>query len=185
MGSSTKTLLALGFITVRHHHEHGFFGGYLIINQLARPLEFHCTLPVKPSRAQSLLYGPTLDDFVCGEQIAKALVHKAKLKPALVVTDCTAVLAMENVADEPLVLVASNQTDGESTSFRRPSSNLVSLRSISASGLRCQTSHQSHVTVQLLEEIVSQLAPNFDVSEPFQRIAEALLEAHPSIKAAA
>ena len=94
MGSNTKTLLALGFITVRHHVEHGYFGGYLILNQLGRPLEFHCTLPVKPSRAQSLLYGPTLDDFICGEQIAKALVTKAKLKPSLLLTDCSAVLPM-------------------------------------------------------------------------------------------
>ncbi len=61
MSSSTKSSLSLGFISVRHHAEHGYFGGYLIVNSLGRPLEFHCTLPVKPSRAQELLYGATLE----------------------------------------------------------------------------------------------------------------------------
>ena len=73
----------VGFLSVRYQPEHGFFGGYLIVNQLARPLEFHCTMPVRPSRSQELLYGSTLNDFVCGEQIAKALTQKAKLKPEI------------------------------------------------------------------------------------------------------
>ena len=64
---------SLGFLSVRRHPEHGYFGGYLITNSIARPLEFHCTMPVKPSRAQELLYGPTMDAFVCGEQIAKVM----------------------------------------------------------------------------------------------------------------
>ena len=51
----------VGFLSVRYRSEHGFFGGYLIVNQLARPLEFHCTMPVRPSRSQELLYGKTLN----------------------------------------------------------------------------------------------------------------------------
>ena len=78
---------AIGFLTVRRHHEHGYFGGYLLVNALARPLEFYCTMPIRPSRAQTLLYGLTIDDFVCGEQIAKALIAKAKLQPQLILTD--------------------------------------------------------------------------------------------------
>lgn len=185
MAGSTKSLLALGFITVRQHQEHGFFGGYLIINQLARPLEFHCTLPVKPSRAQALLYGPTLDDFICGEQIAKALVSKAKLRPTLILTDCSAVLAMEHVADEPLALVEAQELAHEPSVLRRPSSHHQDLKTFGPAQLRCRVSQQSLASLQLLEEIVPQLAPNFDISEPFQRIAEALLEAHPNIKSAA
>ena len=91
--------VSLGFLSVRRHPEHGYFGGYLITNQIARPLEFHCTMPVKPRRAQMLLYGPTMDAFVCGEQIAKALVGKAKVKPDIVLTDCAAVLALATVSD--------------------------------------------------------------------------------------
>ena len=184
MGSNTKTLLALGFITVRHHVEHGYFGGYLILNQLGRPLEFHCTLPVKPSRAQSLLYGPTLDDFICGEQIAKALVTKAKLKPSLLLTDCTAVLAFEQVGDEPLVLVEADVPNPNEAHLRRPHLADTKLNCIGTSGVRCYVSSSSFATTDLLSDIAPKLAPNFDLTEPFQRIAEALLEAHPIVKAA-
>lgn len=184
MGSNTKTLLALGFITVRHHSEHGYFGGYLILNQLGRPLEFHCTLPVKPSRAQSLLYGPTLDDFICGEQIAKALVTKAKLKPSLLLTDCTAVLAFEQVGDEPMVLVEAGEPEDNESHLRRPHRKDASVKRIASSGMRCSVSTSSSASSELLSELAPKLAPNFDLTEPFQRIAEALLEAHPIVKAA-
>jgi len=184
MGSNSKTLLALGFITVRHHVEHGYFGGYLILNQLGRPLEFHCTLPVKPSRAQSLLYGHTLDDFICGEQIAKALVTKAKLKPSLLLTDCSAVLAFEQVGDEPMVLVESSDPNANEAHLRSPHQSDLNLKRIGASGMRCCVSSSSSANSELLSEIAPKLAPNFDLTEPFQRIAEALLEAHPTVKAA-
>lgn len=184
MGSNTKTLLALGFVAVRHHSEHGYFGGYLILNQLGRPLEFHCTLPVKPSRAQALLYGPTLDDFICGEQIAKALVAKAKLKPTLLLTDCSSALAFEHVGDEPIALVEVTATNENELHLRKPHAGSENLRSIGTSDLRCFVSSSSTVTKDLLSQIAPELAPNFDLTEPFQRIAEALLEAHPIAKAA-
>jgi hypothetical protein len=184
MSSSSKSLLALGFISVRHHAEYGYFGGYLIVNQLARPLEFHCTLPVKPSRAQSLLYGQTLDDFICGEQIAKALVAKAKLKPALLLTNCEAVLAFEHVSDEPMLYVSCEEDADDVPHLRKPMSSSVQLSDMKVGGSHFRITNTSRATEKLTEDIASRLAPNFDLHEPFQRIAEALLEAHPIVKAA-
>ena len=62
-----KGVPAIGFLTVTEHAEHGLFGGYLILNVSGRPLEFHCTAPLKPSRAQEILYGPTLRPFLFGD----------------------------------------------------------------------------------------------------------------------
>ena len=70
-----------GYLSVINSAEHGYFGGYLIVGPLGRPLEFHCTAPVRPSRAQQILYGPTLEPFLLGEQIAGAMLDAAKLKP--------------------------------------------------------------------------------------------------------
>lgn len=58
---------------------HGYTGGLLLVCQRGRPLEFHCTEPVQPSRAEQILFGPTLKEHLCGEQIGGALVAKAKL----------------------------------------------------------------------------------------------------------
>ncbi len=184
MAGSNKSSLSLGFISVRHHAEHGYFGGYLIVNQLGRPLEFHCTLPVKPSRAQELLYGATLDAFICGEQIAKALVTKAKLKSQLLLTDCSAVLAYENVGDEPIIYLDTRDFGSEPSHLRRPSDANVELRRLSGGEANCYATGSGSVTESIVANIQSQLAPNFDLAEPFQRIAEALLEAHPIAKAA-
>ncbi|MGW8256618.1 MAG: hypothetical protein ACWGMZ_03940, partial [Thermoguttaceae bacterium] len=62
-----KTKTALGFLTIIQHEQHGLFGGYLLLNTSGRPLEFHCTAPIKPNRAQEILYGPTLESFLYGE----------------------------------------------------------------------------------------------------------------------
>ena len=78
METTKQKTISLGFLTVRKHPSRGYFGGFLVLNVLARPLEFHCTLPVQPTRAQQILYGATLDEFISGEQIARALILKAK-----------------------------------------------------------------------------------------------------------
>ena len=59
-----KSAACLGFLTVVEHAELGLLGGYLLLNAAGRPLEFHCTAPVKPNRAQEILYGPTLRPYL-------------------------------------------------------------------------------------------------------------------------
>ncbi len=67
-----------GFLTVVEHPQYGLFGGYLILNTAGRPLEFHCTAPIKPNRAQEILYGPTLESFLYGEQIGQTLISQGE-----------------------------------------------------------------------------------------------------------
>lgn len=181
--SSTDVCPTIGFCTVRWHAEHGFFGGYLILNTHARPLEFHCTLPVKPSRAQEILYGKTLPDFVCGEQIAKALTSKAKLTPQLVFTDCAAVLALSHVSDQLVACVpAPSAQAGAATTI--PSIDQERIKPIKLGANAAVILRDDLHAEQQLQELWQRLDLTMDISEPFQRIAEALLEAHPVMKAA-
>ena len=71
-----KSKPTLGFLTVVEHPQYGLFGGYLVLNTAGRPLEFHCTAPIKPNRAQEILYGPTLESFLYGEQIGQTLINQ-------------------------------------------------------------------------------------------------------------
>ncbi|MCC6508329.1 MAG: hypothetical protein IT423_04430 [Pirellulaceae bacterium] len=169
----------LGFCTVRSHAEHGYFGGYLILNSHARPLEFHCTLPVKPSRAQEILYGATLADFVCGEQIAKALTSKAKLIPHVLLTDCSAVLALGRVSD---LLVAYSPSTANPHNI--PGSDESRLKNIKLGEHSLMIMRDDLHAEAKLRELWQQLDVSMDINEPFQRISEALLEAHPIMKAA-
>src|SRR5512137_623050 len=85
--SGAKSLATIGFLTICERPELGIVGGYLVLNTAGRPLEFHCTVPVRPSRAQEILYGPTLKPFLYGEQIGRALIAKAVSQPLFVCTD--------------------------------------------------------------------------------------------------
>ncbi len=174
---------SLGFLSVRRHPDHGYFGGYLITNFVARPLEFHCTMPVKPSRAQELLYGPTIDAFVCGEQIAKALVTKAKVKPSMVLTDCQAVLAITSVSDVSMAHLCFAESEAF-PSFELPSGSAGSLERIEIDEWQFALLSGQAETKKRLEQVLCQVGANFDLTEPFQRVTEALLEAHPIARAA-
>src|SRR4051794_72378 len=97
-----------GYLSVINSSQHGYFGGFLIVGPLGRPLEFHCTAPVRPSRAQQILYGPTLEPFLLGEQIAGALLDAAKLKPRLIIANCEATLHARSRISIPIVLLCKN-----------------------------------------------------------------------------
>ena len=62
-----KTMAAFGRVDV-------------LLNAAGRPLEFHCTAPIKPNRAQEILYGPTLESFLYGEQIGQTLIGQSNFK---------------------------------------------------------------------------------------------------------
>ena len=96
---------AIGFLTVIEHPQHGLFGGYLVLNLAGRPLEFHCTAPIKPNRAQQILYGPTLESFLYGEQIGSTLLGHAKTSALFICTDREPVLSLRDLIDLPVVLV--------------------------------------------------------------------------------
>ncbi len=100
---SQKSLI--GFLTVISDPRAGLFGGYLVLNWAGRPLEFHCTTPVKPNRAQQILYGPSLEPYLYGEQIGRTLLSKSQHPPMFVCTDVPAALAARPYVDWPLVLV--------------------------------------------------------------------------------
>src|SRR5260221_696610 len=59
--------LRLGFLTAIEVADKGFVGGLLVTNHCGRPLEFQCTVPVRPNSTQEILYGPTLIPFLLGE----------------------------------------------------------------------------------------------------------------------
>ncbi|MBC7855152.1 MAG: hypothetical protein IAF94_17105, partial [Pirellulaceae bacterium] len=158
------------------HAEHGLFGGYLILNVSGRPLEFHCTAPLKPSRAQEILYGPTLRPFLFGEQIGQTLLAKSRVKPFLVCTDAEAMLAAREFCDVPLLLVQAAE-DGLLSTRHGESFTLGRRKVLTAS---------SHADDQgiALEKWSAIHADALDLLEPFTRIREALEEAQKSARPA-
>ena len=183
MTTSAKSLPSLGFLTVVEHAELGLLGGYLLLNAAGRPLEFHCTAPVKPTRAQEILFGPTLRPYLYGEQIGQTLLTRSKLTPILVCTDSEPMLAVRDHTHVPVALVGATAglaaTSGATAGL--PSSGFVAIR-LGHSELLLPAAFAADE--QTLRDRWPAQADDLDLTEPFTRIREALDEAQKTARAA-
>jgi len=197
--TDTKSKSALGFLTVLDHPQYGLFGGYLVLNKAGRPLEFHCTAPIKPNRAQQILYGPTLEAFLYGEQIGRTLLEQAKSVPLVVCTDRLAALTVRDHADLPVILVlapdgaAENRQDHAEPDDRfGPDGSRLRLDAPHAPSPHLITFQLGHNRVAVPEscaddrriasERLADLSESFDLVEPFTRIREAIEEAQQAMR---
>lgn len=187
--SEPKSAVALGFLTVVEHEPHGFFGGYLVLNANGRPLEFHCTAPVKPNRAQEILYGPTLEPYLYGEQIGQTLISKSKAQPLVVCTDQHAVLAARAAVSLPLALVeCDDNNEANSSQPRRridsshagPGLKYFELQHFELGRNRMAVSSRHAGDHTALVERLAGIAEHLDFREPFDRIRGAIEEAQRS-----
>lgn len=181
-----KSKACLGFLTVVEDPEYGLFGGYLVLNTAGRPEEFHCTAPIRPNRAQQILYGPTLEPYLFGEQIGQALLAKAKAHPLLVCTDREPALAVRDHVDVPVALVLPSESASPQEGSARSAGTqwrvdaahdlrqLVTFRL----GRNClAVAATAAADQQQIHEHLQGLADSFDLAEPFGRIREAIEEA--------
>jgi hypothetical protein len=199
--SGSKSLPTLGFLTVVEHPDLGWTGGYLVLNLLGRPLEFHCTAPVKPNRAQEILYGPTLKAYLCGEQIGQTLLEKSQHHPLFVCTDVEAVLAVRETTFLPVALLApENHEYPSGTSGTRLPAEIAGMGGrdgtrgsggadvksggsgdapalVSAGNRRLVVSARYPEDEQRIHELWQAEWNEFDFAEPFERIRDAIGEA--------
>lgn len=193
--TDSKTKPTIGFLTVVEHSQYGLFGGYLILNVAGRPLEFHCTAPIKPNRAQEILYGPTLESFLYGEQIGQTLIGQGGVCPRLVCTDREPALAAREFVESPLVLVLPNEAETESkTDAAAPAESgrflrldtahhgVPRLMTFAHGPNRLALPERADEDRRLVAERLAELTDSFDLAEPFQRIREAIEEAQQAVR---
>jgi len=154
--------VALGFLTVIQDPT-GWVGGYLVTNAWGRPLEFRLTSAVQPNRIQTVLYGPTLEEYLYADVIGKALVEKTSIRPDLIVTDCPEMLGLRSRIDVPVIGTAGG---GHSVS-------IASARSTEPLFVLSRFASDESIVAARLEAV----DPAVDLCEPFARIREAVTEA--------
>jgi len=186
---TTNPPASIGFLTVCEHEDQGLFGGLLVLNLAGRPLEFHCTAPVRPNRAQEILYGPTLRPYLYGEQIGRALMERVSAVPELVFTDVPPALSLRQLTSVPIVYVppddSSDATAAEADRYRRvdqehpltPPGGALRLHSFAIGRLRLAVPETHRDDESLVVGQWQPHADDFDLAEPFGRIREAIEEA--------
>jgi hypothetical protein len=140
----------LGFLTVLNDPA-GYLGGYLVTNQWGRPIEFRLSTAVQPNRVQQILYGPTLQTYVCGELIGKTLVEKTAAQVRMIVTDTQAVLDLRQRVHLPVAFLNGEQQ---------------------------LLPHPQHLNdTSTIQRIQEELGNGLELGEPFVRVREAIAEA--------
>jgi len=166
----TAVLNNIGFVTVLNE-ANGFLGGYLVTNVWGRPLEFRLSSAVQPNRVQQILYGDTLYPYICADLIAKTLIEKANLGVQLVITDKEIVLDLAHKMDIPVVWVSSL----EETQGSWSDDTVISPGNAKRGPVRCHPDHCSGIP--LAQEYLGKVEASIDLTEPFGRIRDAIVEA--------
>ena len=161
----------LGFLTIVHEPA-GYLGGYLVTNQWGRPLEFRLSTAVQPNRVHQILYGGTLQAYVCADLIGKTLVDKTSVGVQLVVTDSEPVLDLRLKVAVPVVWLAAADN---------PVAAALVAGGAGVPGgdgrgtLVCHPRFTGDAAV--VREILDKVEGTLDLADPFVRIREAVGEA--------
>ncbi len=171
----TTDAATIAYYTVVEDECTGWTGGLLLLNRVGRPVEFQCTLPVRPSRAHEILYGPTLRDHLIGEVIGPLLVKNCRTAISILCCDQPEGLKLESCLEIPVVLVAeaAEIEEGPITDDMLVGSGTVNL---AGATLRVAMEQLEQVS-----ELIKRLVDLPDGVEPFERIREAIKEAHSQI----
>jgi hypothetical protein len=163
-----------GFYCVVELESIGFAGGYLVLNQSGRPIEFHCTFPIKPDRSQEILYGYSLKPFLYSQHIGPPLIRKARTPVSMVLVNQADSRPLGRHIDLPVAWIdeSGERESGEGRSLPTASGE------ISAAGsATCLVDAVCVENAARIEHCRRQ-APGLDWGEPFERIVTALTEAH-------
>lgn len=174
---ASKALAAFGFLTVLDSTDHGLFGGYLVLSPQGRPLEFRCSTPVIATRAQEILYGPTLRPYLLGEVIGPALLDSAELPVSVLLTDQREMLALALVRSEEVVLVESCRDGASDKDEVQPPLPDFAGVSLELGGCRVTAAATSFRDSESLKMMLEPLIAHVFMAEPFDRIRAALTEA--------
>lgn len=165
-----------GFINVIDLPTVGLCGGLLIVSHLGRPLEFHCTAPCPPNRAQQIMYGQTYRGFVFTDQIGAALVDSAKHMPSAYLTCSPEMLPISEIVDPPVVLAEISESE-------KPFDG-SGLAQFKVDQVQFSYVNLAKDQTNTLQDHIEKFHAKLPIDEPFERIAQAIEEAHAILRAA-
>jgi len=168
--ASTQTSIA--FLGYREFDDgEAYRGAILVTDEWSKPLEFRCTAPVRPTQLQRTLYGKSLRPPILTELIGAPLISSVREKPQLILIADEAYFDVRHKVSVPVIRVA-----------RSNGSKSKALLIQSASGKFAQVEIEAHLKfaadLDSAGERLRDLFGRWDLTEPFQRLAEGLQYVH-------
>lgn len=179
----------MGYFTTLEDERAGWTGGLLVLNGGGRPLEFQCTLPIRPSRAHEILFGSSLRHHLISEVIGPTLLKKCRTPISLLCCQQVEALKLQETAIGPgadasggqctvaLVVSAAEEDEGPIDE-----SMLQGFQRVELAETPILVPNRRLTQVESLLPRLNDLA---DAAEPFERICEAIREAQSQVARAA
>lgn len=177
---STPTQSSIGFLGYREFDNgKAYRGAILVTDEWSKPLEFRCTAPVRPTQLQRTLYGKSLLPHVLTELIGAPLIFSVREKPQLILIAEEAYFEVRLKVSAPVIRVARS---GGVKAKQEDQPKSKSLLLQSASGKFAQVEIEAHWKfaddLDSSGERLRDLFGRWDLTEPFQRLAEGLQYVH-------
>ncbi len=170
----------IGFLGYREFDDGvAYRGAILVTDEWSKPLEFRCTAPVRPTQLQRTLYGKSLLPHVLTELIGAPLISSVREKPQLILIADEAYFDVRHKVSAPVIRVA-RPSGAKAKQDDQPKSKSLLLQS--ASGKFAQVEIEAHwkfaADFDSSAERLRDLFGRWDLTEPFQRLAEGLQYVH-------
>ncbi len=170
MAEPSSSQINLAFLAAAEFESLGVSGGALVVNGVGRPLEFHCTSPVSVNRTQEILFGQSLSDYVYCEQVAQSLLSEIKSTIDFVLIRQIELLKVAEYSKWPVFFL---QVGGEfPQEIMHKSHHTFEFEGIAFASLN----HSDKA--EQMKQIANKFHAQIPIDEPFERITQALDEAH-------
>ena len=174
MMTEQKDTLIAYFSILRTPNSEGYLGGMLVLDQKGVPIEFRCSLPVRPTQAQKALYGNTLEPYVFNQLIGLPLTQALTKQPACYIVKNTMLLELREHISSPVVHIEQYGGSLSASDSSSPdnhiqlSSEITGFQPITA---KFMNGYESDY--EIIRDKLEETFKRIDLLEPFERIATA------------
>jgi hypothetical protein len=154
--------LVLSYLICPQDAAGAFLGALMLTDARLRPLHFSFVSPIRPTKIQRVLYGPTLDEHLRVDVIGNRLIKDLPFVPDVLLVDRLELVAARRVANIPTAFL-TKPNDGAPEPGK-----LTALQYDTGPNVEDQ---------EVVGQILASLEMTVDLVEPFNRMREALKEA--------
>jgi hypothetical protein len=153
-------------------------GAILVTDEWSKPIEFRCTAPVSPTQLQRTLYGKSLLPHVLTELIAMPLISSVREKPQLILIADDAFFDLRHKLSLPVIMVSTSKAALRAKKGENAKTPLLQSSSGKFSELEVESHWKFGGDLDSCGDRLRDLFGRWDLTEPFQRLAEGLQYVH-------
>jgi hypothetical protein len=153
-------------------------GAFLLTDFDTKPLEFHCTNPIRPTSLQTVLYGKMLDSHMMVDLIGLPLVNTLKQPPSLILVQEPNLLRLRQRLNMPVLWIARESAIAVGADGDGSDTAMLTSASGKFDPLVLIASKECGMDITVGTPLLSKVFNRFDLLEPFQRVLTALEQVH-------